>query len=45
MSIYRPDEDIEMRVCEPYNLHQSKLIEDIYDECQPPVDTVVYESM
>ena len=45
MSIYRPDEDIEMKVCEPYILHQSKATNDIYDECQPPVDTSVYECM
>ena len=43
--IYRPDEDIEMKVCEPYSLHQSKPTDDIYDECQPPVDTSVYECM
>ena len=45
MSIYRPDENIEMKVCEPYSLHQSKPTNDIYDECQPPVDTSVYECM
>ena len=45
MSIYRPDEDIEMKVCEPYSLHQSKPNDGIYDECEPPVDTNVYESM
>ena len=45
LSIYRSDEDIEMKVCEPYSLHQSKATDDIYDECQPPVDTSVYESM
>ena len=45
LSIYRPDEDIEMKVCEPYSLHQSKPTDDIYDECQPPVDTIVYECM
>ena len=43
LSIYRPDDDIEMNVCEPYSLHQSKPTDDIYDECQPPVDTSVYE--
>ena len=45
LSIYRPDENIEMKVCEPYSLHQSKPTDDIYDECQPPVDTSVYECM
>ena len=45
LSIYRPDEDIEMKVCEPYSLHQSKPTDNIYDECQPPVDTSVYEYM
>ena len=45
LSIYRPDEDIEMKVCEPYSRHQSKPTDDIYDECQPPVDTSVYECM
>ena len=42
LSIYRPDEDIEMKVCEPYSLHQSKPT-DIFGVCQPPVDTSVYE--
>ena len=35
LSIYRPDEDIEMRVCESYSLHQSKPTDEskvIYDE-------------
>ena len=34
---YRPDEDMEMNVCDcdSYSLHQSKLTDDIYDECQP----------
>ena len=34
---YRPDEDLEMNVCDcdSYSLHQSKLTDDIYDECQP----------
>ena len=45
MSIYRPDEDIAMKTCEPYSLHQSKPTDDIYDDCEPPVDTNVYESM
>ena len=45
MSIYRPDEDIEMKVNEPYILHQSKPTDDIYDDCQQPVDTSVYECM
>ena len=45
LSIYRPDEDIEMKVCEPYSLHQFKPTDDIYDECEPPVDTSVYECM
>ena len=45
MSIYRPDEDIEMKVCESYSLHQSKPTNDIYDECEPPVDISVYECM
>ena len=43
LSIYRPHEDIEMKVCEPYSLHQSKPTDDIYDECQSPVDTSIYE--
>ena len=43
MSIYRLDENIEMKVFEPYNLHESKPTNDIYDECEPPVDTSVYE--
>ena len=43
MSIYRPDEDIEMKVCEPYGLHHFNPTNDIYDECEPPVDTSVYE--
>ena len=43
LSIYRPDEDIEMKVCEPYSLHQSKPSDDIYDECEPPIDISVYE--
>ena len=43
LSIYRPNEDIEMKVCEPYILHQSKPTDDIYDVCQPPVDTSVYD--
>ena len=30
LSIYRPDEDIEMKVCEPYSLHQSKPTDDEY---------------
>ena len=45
MSIYRPDENIEMKVCESYSLHESKPTNDIYDDCQPPVDTFVYECM
>ena len=52
LSIYRPDEDIEMTVCEPYSLHQSKPTDDskvIYDECQLSTidigDTSVYESI
>ena len=50
LSIYRPDEDIEMTVCEPYSLHQSKPTDEnkvIYDECQLSTtdiaDTSVYE--
>ena len=50
LSIYRPDEDIELQVCEPYSLHQSKPTDEskvIYDECQlSPTDiagTSVYE--
>ena len=52
LSIYRPDEDIEMKVCEPYSLHQSKLTDEskvIYDECQLSTTdiaaTSVYESI
>ena len=50
MSVCRPDEDIAMQVCEPYDLHKSKLNEGrerVYDECQPATDTVdvVYESV
>ena len=52
LSIYRPDEDIEMTVCEPYSLHQSKPTDEskvIYDECQLSTtdiaDTSVYESI
>ena len=50
LSIYRPDEDIEMQACEPYSLHQSKPTDEnkvIYDECQLSTidiaDTSVYE--
>ena len=38
LSIYRPNEDIEMKVCEPYILHQSKPTDDM---CQPPIDTTL----
>ena len=37
LSIYRLEQNIEMQVCEPYSLHQSKPIDEskvIYDECQ-----------
>ena len=42
LSIYRPDEDIEINICELYSLHQSKPTDDIYNECQQPVETSVY---
>ena len=52
LSIYRPDEDIEMTVCDPYSLYQSKPTDGskvIYDECQLSTtditDTSVYESI
>ena len=52
LCIHRPDEDIEMTVCEPYSLHQSKPTDEskvIYDECQLSTtdiaDTSVYESI
>ena len=52
LSIYRPDEDIEMQICEPYSLHQSKPTNEskvIYDECQLSTTdiagTSVYESI
>ena len=52
LSIYRLDEDIEMTVCEPYSLHQSKPTDEskvIYDECQLSTTditgTSVYESI
>ena len=51
-SIYRRDEDIEMQLCKPYSLHQSKPTDEsneIYDECQLSTTdiagTSVYESI
>ena len=31
LSIYRANEDIELKVCEPYHTRQSKLIDKIYE--------------
>ena len=45
-SHYRSDGDIAMQVCEPYDLHKTKLSEEnrVYDECQMSPDAV-YETM
>ena len=43
LSIYKPDEDIEMKVCELYSLHQSKPTDNVYDKCESSVDNNVHE--
>uniref|UniRef100_A0A1X7SSV4 Uncharacterized protein n=1 Tax=Amphimedon queenslandica TaxID=400682 RepID=A0A1X7SSV4_AMPQE len=42
----KSDDDIAMQVCEPYDLHKTKLSEEnrVYDECQVSPDAV-YETM